>query len=311
MFCVKCGQVLEEGKSFCNNCGVAAPAGQVTAGADTAGGATLSLDATAVRTVVDGGTPPPAAYGAGGGWQPPQGQSLGTPYGAPQGPPPGGNRTGIIVGSIAAAIIVLAGAGVGLWLGLRDDGGNTDSTKVVSSTTTKVTTGGETTSSSGGAATTQTIPGLNTTTSGPGPTGSTGTTADLLTEWYIAHENLVMEMDYDNGRIPELADAINANAPDVPDWVYGELEDMADILQVANQTMAATPVPSGFDDAHHWILQAATHMANRIQATMNGISAMWDTGSINSATAFFDTGRAERDAYVAALEEHYTYMPAD
>jgi hypothetical protein len=58
-------------------------------------------------------------------------------------------------------------------------------------------------------------------------------------------------------------------------------------------------------------MEAATHMANRIQATMNGISAMWYSGSIDSATAFFDTGRAERDAYVAALEEHYTYMPAD
>lgn len=317
MFCIKCGQTLEEGKPFCINCGAPAQGGVTSP----------DVDATAIRTVTGGDTPPPAVftpaaaplpppqgglarYGAGGGWQPPQGQPLGAPYSPPQGPPPGGNRTGIIVGSIAAAIIVLAGAGVGLWLGLRDDGSKTDSTKVVSSTTTTVTTGGETTSSSGGAATTQTTSGLTTST-GPGPSGSTGTTVDLLTEWYIAHENLVMEMDYDNGRIPELADAINASAPNVPDWVYGELEDMADIMQRVSQTMTETPVPPGFDDAHYWIMQAATHMANRVQATMHGISVMWYTGSIDSATADFNTGRAERDAYLAAIEQHYFYMPAD
>lgn len=332
MFCVKCGQTLEEGKAFCINCGASAPAGEAAAGAETAGVASLALDATAIRTVADGSAPPPsllkpavsplpppqggpagyaAGPGAGGAWQPPQGQPLGAPYGAPPGPPPGGNRTGMIVGSIAAAVIVLAGLGVGLWLGLRDDGGKTDPTQVVSSTTTKVTTGGETTSTFGGAGTTQTIPGLNTTSSGPGPSGSTSTTVDLLAGWYAADADLVSKLEYDHGRIPELAAAINANAPDVPDWVYQELSDMADLLESLSQTMADTPVPPGFEDAQNWLMQAATHMANRIQTTMDGISAMWSTGSINSATADFNTGRAERDAYTAALEQHYTYMPAD
>ena len=86
---------------------------------------------------------------------------------------------------------------------------------------------------------------------------------------------------------------------------------MADTLQGMSQAMAAMPVPSGFGDAHSWLMQAATHMATRIQATMDGISAMWSTGSINSATADFNAGRAERDAYRIAIEQHFGYMPAD
>ncbi len=272
MFCAKCGQSLEEGKRFCISCG--APV-----------------------------TAPPT---------PP-----GFPPGPLPGPPPAGNHTGLIVGSIVAGIIVLAGLGVGLWLGLRDDG-KTDSTTVVSGTTSSfagtggsVTTGGGTAPSSGGAITTQTIPSLTGSTGPPGVTGSTSTTADLLAEWYTFHDNLVLELDYDNGRIPELADAINATTPDVPDWVYEELSDMADSLGAASQTMADTTVPPGFDDAHFWIMEAAAHMGNRIQATMDGISLIWSTGSINSAKASFDIGRAERDAYVDALGEHYSFMPAD
>ncbi len=321
MFCIKCGQTLEEGKAFCVNCGTPAPA----------------LDATAIRTVANGSAPPPsifapaaaplpppqggpAGYGAGygpgpgaaGAWQPPQGQPPGAPYGPPPGPPPGRNRTGIVIGSIAGAVIVLAGLGVGLWLLLRDDGGgNTDPTQVVSSTTTRVTTGGETTSSSGGAVTTQTIPSLNTTSSSPGGVGSTTTTADLLTAWYAAEGDLVSELEFDHGRIPELAASINSTAPDVPDSVYQELSNMADLLESLSQTMTDAPVPPGFADAQNWLLQAATHMGKRIQATMDGISVMWSTGSINSATADFNTGRTERDAYTAAMEQFYNYMPAD
>jgi hypothetical protein len=331
MFCVKCGQTLEEGTAFCVNCGAPAPAGQAAAGAETAGAASPALDATAVRTVADGSAPPPPVFtpvvsplpppqggpvgygpGAGGGWQPPQGQQLGMPYGPPTGPPPGGRRTGMIVGSIAAAVIVLAGLGIGLWLGLRHDDGKTGTTKVVSSTTTRSTTGGTTgsggtTTSSGGASTTQTIFVL-TTSAGP---ASTTTTADLLAAWTAAEEDLVSEMQTEDNRIPELATQINASAPDVPNSVYQELSDMADALQGLSDTMAATPVPSGFADAQNWLMQAATHMANRIQATMDGISVMWSTGSINSATADFNTGRTERDAYRIAIEQFYAYMPGD
>jgi len=291
MFCKNCGQAIEEGRAFCKNCGT--PVGQSTGTApDTPG-------------FLPGGRPAaPGGYGA--GWQP------------PLGPPPGRNRTGLIIGSVAAAVIVLAGLGIGLWLGLRgDDAGATDSTKVAASTTLSGpgtsgtgTTGSETTSSSDGAATTQTIPGLTTSTGGPGPTGTTDP-VDVFVEWDIARENLVMEMDYEDGRIPELADEINSTAPNVPAWVRAELVDMAEILGTYRDNMAPLPVPPGYEDAHDWLTEAAGHMAGRIQATIDGIDVMAYTGTVGAATDAFNTGRAERDAYRAAMDEFYAALPPD
>jgi hypothetical protein len=340
MLCPNCGQVVEEGKPFCKFCGTATPQGS---DAGASGASDIGSTAIKARTAPaippppsfvpttpvppPGFTPaslPPPAAGYGAGWQP------------PQGPLPGRSHAGMIVGSVAAAIIVLGGLGVGLWLGLRgDDGGdgNTVTTRVASSTT-KATgtgaTGAGTTTTVNGSSTTQTIPSLTTTSGGAttttaagatttsgGATTTTGpavttTTVDVLEEWYLAHDDLVAELDYEDSRVHELAiNNINTTMPDVPDWVVDELSEMLDTLDPLGAALDATAVPPGFEDAHYWLMEAFYHMANRIEATLDGIAAMASTGSVGSATADFDTGRAEREAYQDAMTQHWDNMPAD
>jgi len=287
MFCGNCGQAIEEGRRFCKNCGAPVP---------------------------------PGAEGIGGGG----GGGYGTGWPAPQGPGPKGGRTGLIVGSVAAAIIVLAGLGVGLYFGLRDDGGGAMDKTDLAVSTTKTTgsdvTGGGTSTSGSGISTTETIPHLTSTTEGPTATtaGSTTTTAttmttttaDLLGDWYAAEAALAVELESDDTRIPELAEAINSSAPDVPDMVYDELAGMLGRLAPLTETMDETAVPEGYEDAHSWLMKAANHMYNRIQATMHGITVMWSTGSVNAATADFDEGRAERDAYREAIDKHWNALPS-
>jgi hypothetical protein len=321
MLCAKCGQPIEEGNAFCKFCGtpVAQPPGSPTADTSIPGdpGVTAvrprsdvtpaSVPAVTPLPPPSGGTASPGSVlpgeggGYGAGWQP--------PYGPPEGRG-GGKRTGIVMGAVVAAIIVLAGLGIGLWLGLRSDDGSTSS---ASDVTTGVTTGGGsmTTVSDPRSGAGETVAGGGPTTTGPASTEGTTTTEDLLTGWYFSHDELVAELDYDDVRIPELADEINVTLPDVPQWVYDELAGMADSLSGAVVTMQATPVPAGFEEAQSWLLQAAGYMTNRIQATMDGIYAMWYTGSVGSATDDFNKGRAERDAYRDAMTEHWDHMPPD
>jgi len=104
MLCTNCGQAIGEGAPFCKNCG--APAPQASAG-------------PAPSPSFSQAPPPfPTMGGYGAGWRPPQ--------------PPRRSRTGLIVGSVVAAIIVLAGLGVGLYFGLR--GHDSGKTTVTSST---------------------------------------------------------------------------------------------------------------------------------------------------------------------------------
>jgi hypothetical protein len=107
MLCTKCGRPKAEDAPFCSNCG--APASQASAGPSP------------TPSFTQAPTPPQTMGGYGAGWQPPQ--------------PPRRNRTGLIVGSVVAGIIVLAGLGLGLYFGLRGD----DSEKGGSSTSTSAT----------------------------------------------------------------------------------------------------------------------------------------------------------------------------
>lgn len=308
MFCQNCGQVLEEGGAFCKNCGAPAP---TPAGAPPPASPPGPPAAGPIPPALSNVTapPPPPAPGYGAGWQP------------PEGPAERKGRAGLIWGIIAAAIIVLAGAGVGVYFGFFHDVGDTaktTTTRVGPASTTggvtgtngdlTTTTGGETGTTLAGSSTTQTIPSLTTSTSGSTMTSTTQVSA---AEYLMAADNMVWELEYDDGRIPELATQINNTAPNVPLWVRDELSTMLGSLDMLNVELAVLELPPGYEDSDYWLNEAIIHMSNRIYATMQGVEAMWDTGKVNSANPFFDEGRSERDAYRAAMDKYYECLPIE
>jgi len=208
------------------------------------------------------------------------------------GPPSGPRRTGMIVGLTAAAVIVLAAIGVGLWLGLRGDGETTDIAGAGATTTT--TTIADDSHSPGGSDD-----------GSPEDPGGIASTGDPFMDYVLTQDSLVAEMEYYHARIPELAQTINDNLPDTPQSVYDELEDMAGVIAPLLGQLDDLPIPPGYDTSDYWAKKAGTHMLGRIRATLDGIQAMWDTGSAGSGTPFFDQGRAERDAYDAAIAAYY------
>ncbi|MCE5254722.1 MAG: hypothetical protein LLG45_11055 [Actinomycetia bacterium] len=228
------------------------------------------------------------------------------------------SRTGLVLGVVAAAIIVLAGAGVGAYYAFfRDEGGTqttTTSFTGLSRTTERVTTstGGPATSgpeTAAGAHTTQTIPRVTTST---GPTAGSSTTEDIIRPYLRAADDLVAELAYDDTRIPELAAEINRSAPGVPDWVRDELSTMLGLLDAFSMELASLDVPPGFEEPHQWLEEAAMHMGNRIDATIQGIEATWDAGKVDAvANDFFDKGRKERDAYREAMDKYYEALPIE
>ncbi len=305
MFCKSCGQAIEEGKAFCKACGTpVAPETPPVAVPPSSPVSPPPIAATPPPPPPVAVVPPPlpAASGYGGGQQPSDGASGRK------------GRGGLLLGIVAAVIIVLAGAGLGVYFGFFRDGddgsaGNGESTSTTlagySSTSTSLSTssGGETTTTMIGASTTQTIPNLS--------TSSTDSTEDLLTLYLMATDGLVAELEADDARIPILATEINNTAPNAPTRVRDELEAMLDRLDASDMELAALDVPAGFQESDHWLEVATTHMANRIYATIQGIEAMWDTDNISSSASFFDKGRQERDEYRVAFQKFHDAVPID
>lgn len=258
MFCTNCGQNLPEGKAFCTNCGAAV--GQASAMVAP------SVASAPEGTSVPAGTP--------------------TPTGLPTKP----RRTGLIVGTVIAAIVVLAAAGVGIWLALRGDDGSGQ------------------TAAGGGSTTTMMLPGTEGSVDGDG-SGVTESLDPAVAAYRTAVEDLLRELDFSHGRIPELADIINANLPDVPQPVYDELETMADRVAVTSAAVETLGAPPGYEDANGWLLDAASHMSRRILATMDGIQIAWYAGATAPALPYFADGRQQRDAYLDAIGEYYNIIP--
>jgi hypothetical protein len=316
MFCSNCGEAIEQGQAFCKACGTPAaeaPTQIMTPAAEAPTQVmTPAPPAFAVTpppppppvTVTPPPPPPPApaaaAPGYGAGWQPPRG-----PVGRK-------SRAGLIWGIVVAVIVVLAGAGVGVYFALLRDGGDTTTTTKTladSSTTTTgrtTSTGGRTTTTATGGTTAQTIPGLGSTTE------NTSTTEDLATAYLAATDALVMELEYDNERVRVLATEINNTAPNVPAAVRDELSTMMGMLDALNVELASLDVPAGFQKSYDYLEQAAMHMGNRIYATIQGIEEIWDAGKVSSsAVALFDEGRAERNEYQKAMKKYYDYLPIE
>jgi len=93
--------------------------------------------------------------------------------------------------------------------------------------------------------------------------------------------------------------------------VHDELVTMRETLVATRTALDGLLVPEELVEAHGWLGQAAEHMLSRIEATIGGIEAMWDTGYTSSSTTFFNTGREERDAYRDAMDKYWESLPGD
>jgi hypothetical protein len=297
MFCSNCGQPVDEGTAFCKTCGT-----PVTASGPAPGG---PAQAPQYVTPVADGYPP----GYGPGWQPPQPS------------PAKGGRGGLIAGIVVAAVIVLAGAGLGAYFGfIRDDSGGKDeatvsttSTSAGSSTTGRTsttTTAGGTTSTINPNSTFQTIPSLNTTTS-RSTTTSAVPSVDTATAYLTFTDEIVAELEADDARIPQLATTINVTAPSVPQAVYDELQQMMGRVSAFGDKLWAVGAPEGFEESFSWLDEAVQYMASRIGATITGIQVMWSSGKVSSADDFFNQGRTDRDAYRKAMAKYYETLPIE
>lgn len=217
-----------------------------------------------------------------------------TPPAAPQqvgGPAATGRakNPSLVVGVVFIAVILLAGLGVGLWLGLKGDDGAP----------------GATTASLDAGGTTASIPGLE---GGNEGTAATGAVDDPLIEYRIAVENMLRELDFADGRIPELANIINSTTPDVPQGVMDDLVSMQGLTETAYEALALVTPPAEFATANGYLVEAAERMLRRIQATIDGVQAGWDSGT-SAARPYYSDGRHQRDAYEAAIQRFYDYVP--
>jgi hypothetical protein len=287
MFCPQCGHTIEEGKSFCPHCGA-------------------KLGGTAVPV------PPAGPGGQAQGWSPPP----------PPPPPPGWNagggpgtetrssRTLWIVLAIVGAFVILGGGGAAAWFFLvRDDGPDVITTSV---------TGTSTSSTTGGATTTRpqstTVPGSSTTVTVPGHNPSStstsrATTTTSATAYLQAVAAMERALQKADDRIPQLADRINATAPNVPQDVYDELGALSTEVTDAQDQLAMVDPPEPWVDADSLLMEASTTMEYRIEMTMLGIEAMWDEGNVDAATYYFDEGRAARDQYRSTYDQYLKAKP--
>jgi len=189
---------------------------------------------------------------------------------------------GLIVGTVIAAIVVLAAAGVGIWLAaarrrwVGPDGGGWRLDDD------------------------HDAPRHRGQLNGDG-SGVTESLDPAVAAYRTAVEDLLRELDYSHGRIPELADIINANLPDVPQPVYDELETMAESVSVTSAAVETLGAPPGYEDANGWLLDAASHMSRRILATMDGIRIAGEAGATRLRCRISPT-----DASSATL----TWMPS-
>lgn len=234
----------------------------------------------------------------------------------PVSPPPSAGRTGLIIGIVIAVIVVLGGAGTAAFVLLSDGGETAAVTTTEASTTTSPVdpttqtiagTGSSDTSLGQDSATgtSQTIPDLGASTTG-------GSASDQTEQEYLLASgdmvDLLLEFDQ---RVPELAQRINDTAPNVPRPVWSELQEMMGRLDAGFTSMGELWVPRGFEESDELLSEAVMAMGNRVDATIRGIEAMWDTGKIAAASQYFDLGRQARDEYRQYMQMYQEVVPID
>jgi predicted RNA-binding Zn-ribbon protein involved in translation (DUF1610 family) len=266
--CPSCGKANPAGSAFCSSCGAAIASTQ--SGAGTSGAACPSCgDANPAGSAFCRSCGAAFAKGE----QPANLQAQQEPP-ARQSQQPGWwkrRKTSTKVAIAAVGSLIIVGAVLGGTLGSR----HTDEIAFVATTTTV-------------RATTTTVRATTTTTENP------------ETAYIASMDSLVDILEDDEVLLQGLRNAINANSPQVPDWIVEQLQALPDSLETEYAGFQSLPVPSAYDRANELLVQAVDYMLQRIDVTYQGAVDRQD-GLFKEAMAHFGNGFALEEAYDTAF----------
>jgi len=109
----------------------------------------------------------------------------------------------------------------------------------------------------------------------------------------------------------ELATEINSTVPNVPQSVSDELQSMVTVTQSGLADLQnKVSVPLEYADAYRHLEEAATAMWTRVQATLYGVGAIREAGTVATGFSYFDQGRYARDEFQAAFKQYQLALTA-
>ena len=91
--------------------------------------------------------------------------------------------------------------------------------------------------------------------------------------------------------------------------VHDELDGLSTEVTGAQDQLGTVDPPEPWVDADSLLMEASTTMEYRIEMTMRGIEAMWDQGTVDAATYYFNEGRAARDQYRSTYDQYLKAKP--
>jgi hypothetical protein len=219
-------------------------------------------------------------------------------------------RTGLAIGIAVACVVAIVAGSVAVFLLVRGDTttpGTTVGQAGSATTLLQTVTSGSQTSSVDQTITPATTAPATPGTSRPGDTG-----ASALRQAYLAVATAILQLlIQQDARMPAIADQINATAPQVPRSVYNELQAMMGKVDAAAVEISGVTIPAGLEPSGLLLDDAIGYMGERIQATIRGIEAMYNSGSVSAGTTYFAEGRTARDNLRQALQRLQESLPLE
>jgi hypothetical protein len=134
------------------------------------------------------------------------------------------------------------------------------------------------------------------------------TTEDPEGAYIASMDFLVQILEDDDAALKDLADAINANSPAVPQWIVDQLEALPYSLRTEYARFTSLPMPTAYAASDVKLVEAIERMLDRIDATYKGALAR-QMGDFGEALTLFGVGSRAKDAYEQALRQFQSLAP--
>ena len=113
-----------------------------------------------------------------------------------------------------------------------------------------------------------------------------------------------------DARMVELASQINSTLPNIPQSVSDELQSMVEVTESGLADLDNdVPVHLEYADAYRYLHDAAVAMWTRVQATLNGVDAIRESGSVSAGNDAFAQGRYQRDRFREVFKQYQASLP--